>query len=150
MKYLLVIQATIIFGMLLFCNNTFAQPARSPVLLEKPTAEDIYYRGTGAYYAKKYEVAILYFDRAISMNKEFYSRAHNKRGQCNFKLKKYEEARIDYDKAIEKSPQFGEAFNNRGELFLELKKYDQALNDLNKTIKLYPRSSEAFFNKGLV
>jgi len=117
MKHPFVFQMVLIFWFLISCNNTFAQAGRSPIVLEKPSAEDIYYRGTSAYFLKKYEVAIFYFDRVIKMDNDFYSKGYNKRGQCNFQLKNYEEALLDYDEAIENTPRFAEAFNNRGRLF---------------------------------
>jgi hypothetical protein len=40
------------FGMFVLCNNALAQAARGPITVDKPTSEDMYYRGTSAFLLK--------------------------------------------------------------------------------------------------
>jgi hypothetical protein len=49
MKSLLIIQVAMFFGMFVLCNNALAQAARGPITVDKPTSEDMYYRGTSAF-----------------------------------------------------------------------------------------------------
>ncbi len=54
-----------------------------------------------------------------------------------------------YGKAIEKDPQFAEAYNNRGIVKRKSGDYSGAIKDYNKAIELKPLFAEAYNNRGV-
>ena len=53
-------------------------------------------------------------------------------------------------KAIQKNPDFPQAYNNRANAYRELKYYDRAINDYNAAIRLNPDFDKAYSNRGNV
>src|SRR5215467_8138910 len=60
------------------------------------------------------------------------------RGNRYFAAKKYEEAGLNYRKAVQKDPQFGEAFYRFGLNELEEKKFPEAYSALTEAALLLP------------
>jgi tetratricopeptide (TPR) repeat protein len=55
----------------------------------------------------------------------------------------------DFSKAIEKNPDFAEAYNNRGLVYAKQRDFIQAIADYTKAIALNPSFSAAYNNRGL-
>jgi len=84
---------------------------------------------------KEYENAIEYFEKALSLDNQFYFAQHNL-AQCYEKLNNIDLAIENYNKAeVINLHKFNNTLNNLGNIFLKQKKYDQSekyfLNALN-------------------
>ena len=110
---------------------------------------DCYRRGYDAQSKKQYDDAIMWYTKAIEMNREFVW-AYNNRGNVYHDLKKYEKALADYDKAIALAPEDAIAYNNRGNTYQVLKEYEKALADYDKAIALNPEYTDAYISRGNV
>jgi len=56
---------------------------------------------------------------------------------------------VDYlNKAIQKNPNFAEAYNNRGNAYRDLNQLQKALSDYNQAISLKPNYVQAYNNRG--
>jgi predicted O-linked N-acetylglucosamine transferase (SPINDLY family) len=101
-----------------------------------PTNKDIFYNlGIIKDEMKEYENAIKYFEKALSLDNQYYFAQHNL-AQCYEKLNNIDLAIENYNKAeFINLHKFNNTLNNLGNIFLKQKKYDQSekyfLNALN-------------------
>jgi len=72
------------------------------------------------------------------------------RGVCRLTQHRYDEARSAFDRALEKQPDYAEAFINRGLAWEGLKKDDKAAGDYKKALSLIPAAAKAHLNLGLI
>jgi tetratricopeptide (TPR) repeat protein len=84
---------------------------------------------------KRYEEAIVSYERAIALNPE-YATAYNNLGITYKDQKRYEEAIVSYERAIALDSNLKQAFANRGESYRLVKRYEEALKDFDRAIEL--------------
>ena len=96
---------------------------------------------------KKFNKAILYYKKAIKLNKHqydyYYNLAISYKGNLEFN-----KAIKCYDKAIKLKPNYAEAYNNKGNILKELGKFSESLDCYTKAINFKPDYAEAYNNKG--
>lgn len=93
------------------------------------------------------EKAIVYFDLAVSFNKDdptFFSN----RGVALQELGRYADAIESFDTAIAIHPEYGDAYMNRGIALQHLKQYEQALSSYDKALVLKPNAIKIYTNRG--
>ena len=61
----------------------------------------------------------------------------------------YKEAIQMYTEAIEKDPQYKDAYNNRGVAHFREGRYQQAINDYDQSLQIDPDYTEAYYNRGM-
>lgn len=125
---------------------------------ESASAEQYYDRGLRKFEQLETSAAILYFDKAVSINPTF-AIAYAKRGWCKALQSDFDGAMADLDKAIELNPKSGEAYYYRGEL-RKLKvstgELDEALTratilkDFSTAIENDPRLPGAYYARGFM
>ncbi len=71
------------------------------------------------------------------------------RGNMMYELKRYQEAIVAYNKAIQRKPDYADAYNNRGVAKGDLGQYFAAISDYDKAIQLKPDEATAYGNRGL-
>ena len=71
-----------------------------------------------------------------------------RKGNRAYDAKNYTEAIDNYNKAIEKQPDFADAYNNRGVAYDSLGEYNKAIADYNEAIRLKPDAAVAYNNRG--
>lgn len=106
-------------------------------------------RGDALVDEKRFEEALLDFDKAIELLPK-YAMAYYNRGNLYQKQKKYEQALADFNYAIRYRRDFDKAYNNRGTLYKEINRLDEALVDYDRAISLNPDYHMAFNNRGSV
>ena len=74
----------------------------------------------------------------------------NSVGLTKLRQGQYELAIQDFSQAIERNPNYAEAFNNRGDAYHLKGDNTRALQDFNQAIRLDPSLAEAFFHRGTV
>lgn len=96
-----------------------------------------------------YELAIIFFSKAIELDSSFYLNYY-RRAVVYKKMKKFDLAISDLYRA-EKSHQSNElVYYNRAVIYMMQKNWSKTLRDLNKAIKINPKFSNAYFNRGFV
>jgi tetratricopeptide (TPR) repeat protein len=91
----------------------------------------------------KYQDAIPYFDRAISIAAD-YADAYLYRGIAEHNLAKTDSALVDLDKATELNPNLVRAFDERGRIFFDKGDTAKAIDEFSKSIKIQP-STDAYY-----
>ena len=81
---------------------------------------------------KKYEEAIIQWEKAINLNPKYYF-GYNNLGSAYFEINKFDRALQNFNKALQINDKYFEAFYNRGNVFFKL-------NDLNKALENYQQS----------
>lgn len=69
-------------------------------------------------------------------------------GNEYFKKGQYQLALKEYDKAINRDPNYAEAFSNRGLVYAELNQCQRAIEDYNKAISIKKDLAEVYYNRG--
>ncbi|MFP5273801.1 tetratricopeptide repeat protein, partial [Coleofasciculus sp.] len=106
-------------------------------------AEDWFKRGFCLSHLKRYEEALVSYDKAIELNPND-APAWVIRGGVLYKLERYEEALVSYEKAIELNPNYAPAWGLRGGVLIlggvlnNLERYQEALVSYDKVIELDP------------
>ena len=98
---------------------------------------------------KQFEKAIVWLNKAISINPNNHS-VFNNLGVCYKELKKYNEALSNFQNAIKIKHDYAEAYNNLAIIYKSLENYKEAIKNYNKAIRLKPDYAEAYNNLGLV
>ena len=111
--------------------------------------EVIHYIGIVKIQLKQFEEAIVWFNRAISINPNNHS-VFNNLGVCYRELKKYNEALNNFKIALNIKPDYAEAYNNLAIIYRSLENYNEAIENYHKAIKLKPDYAEAYNNLGIV
>lgn len=122
----------------------------SDVINQDSTIPVAYYdRGCFLENEKKYEDAIIDFNKAVDLKPD-YTEVYLRRGILFKELKRYQEAINDYNKAIQLKPDLADAYNNRGIIFNELQRYQEAIDDYSQAIRLKPAYVKAYNNRGII
>ena len=87
------------------------------------------------YELNKYDEAIVYWEKAIKLNQNYFF-GYNNIGNVYFKKNEIENAILNYDKALNLKNDYYEAYHNRGNAFLKIRKFEKALDDYNKALKI--------------
>jgi tetratricopeptide (TPR) repeat protein len=92
--------------------------------------EVIHYIGIVKIQLKQFEEAIVWFNRAISINPNNHS-VFNNLGVCYRELKKYNEALNNFKIALNIKPDYAEAYNNLAIIYRSLENYNEAIKRQN-------------------
>ena len=87
---------------------------------------------------------------AITLAEVYYhlGNTHHRAGDAHHNEGDYDQAIKAFTKAIEKKPDYPEAYTNRGIDYVKKRNYELAIADHNKAIELNQDSAEAYFNRG--
>lgn len=97
----------------------------------------------------KNELAVAYFNNAISVDSSRYEGHYNK-GYFLQENGEYQEALQVYSDLIRHNNSFYNAYFNRGYIYFEyLNEPDSAIHEFSKTIGFNPLNYKAFYNRGL-
>lgn len=108
-----------------------------------PAYKEAYYQlGMSYGYQDRYDVALVYMDKAIALEADYLT-ARNWRALILFEMKRYEEAVEEYGNAILLDPRNDELYVRRAAAALECKKIDNAVRDLDFALELNPSNVEA-------
>ena len=108
-----------------------------------------YFVGTTFLQLKKYNEAIINFEKSLTYNSNF-AETYNNLGIALAEKKKYTFALNNYNKAINLKADYIDAYLNRGISFSKLKKYKEAIQDFNFVVNIDPYNSKAFNSLGNV
>jgi tetratricopeptide (TPR) repeat protein len=98
---------------------------------------------------KKYQSALIYFDRAIRLEAND-SNAWGQRGRALLKLDRYEEALVSFKRAIELDPSYGWAWGQQGWILGELNRYEEALVSFERATEIDPEYRWAWNKRGWI
>lgn len=129
--------------------NAFTMYVAMPGLKAEYAADGYNNRGVSQRAAKKPDLAIVDYSKAIELdpkNPRFYVN----RGNAKVDLKQGGEALADYGRAIAINPKHAPAFAARGHYYASIEKTDDALADLAKAIELQPSDSESYYTRAFV
>jgi tetratricopeptide (TPR) repeat protein len=98
---------------------------------------------------KRYEDALICYDKALSLRPNYHDALRNK-GHALQELRCYEDALICYDKALSLQPIYQEAYINKAYVLKVIKNYDEAIKNYDKALALNSSSADAFSGKALV
>lgn len=71
------------------------------------------------------------------------------RGDECYDKKDYENAIAEYTRAIEKDPDYVEAYNHRGNAYIEKRDYDKAIEEYTRALEIKPDFETAYINRAL-
>ncbi|NTU96706.1 MAG: tetratricopeptide repeat protein [Chlorobiaceae bacterium] len=117
--------------------------------LQPANFDAIFLLATAAAQQKKYDEALILFERAHKLNSR-HPETLNNRGNVLKELKRYEEALASYDLSLSVRPGNAETYTNRGVALQELKRYEEALASYDRAVLLNPRNAVIYNNKGVV
>ncbi len=90
--------------------------------------------------------AILKFNRALTLNPDYYPAKYN-RGLALLKMGKLEQALDDFNQVISLSPSYAEAYANRGNVLFRLEMLEEALESYNQALEINSSLSYVLKNK---
>ena len=110
-----------------------------------------FYLAQGNSYANlgQLDEAVIYYDKAIQLNKDSANGYHNL-GLLWLTKRDYDKALIYTDNAIQLNPNYAESYFVRGYIWSEKGYKDKALADYDKTILLNPKHDAAYNNRGTI
>ena len=112
-------------------------------------ASDMYYnRGCALQTLRRYEEALVCFQRAVELQPGFIDAIVNS-GSVQLALRRFEAALANFDIVVEKAPKDAEAWNNRANALVELGREAEALASLDKALALDPNYANAWNNRGV-
>ena len=114
----------------------------------QPAPDMLYNRGCTLQALRRYEEALVCFQRAAELQPDFIDAIVNC-GVVQLALHRYEAALAIFDGVVEKAPNDAEAWNNRGNALLELGREVEALASLEKALALNPKYVNAWNNRGV-
>ncbi|GAB4296911.1 MAG: hypothetical protein Fur0025_34720 [Oscillatoriaceae cyanobacterium] len=118
-------------------------------MMPGPEAAAAFSEGNNQAQSGDFAGAIVSFDRAISLDPDFYQAWAN-RGFALNGLARYAEALASYDEALMIQPNFYPAWLNRGVSLKNLGRYEAALICYDRAIELDATEHLAFANRGFV
>jgi tetratricopeptide (TPR) repeat protein len=101
----------------------------------EPAGKDHISAGITYEKAKKYDLAINEFTKAIELDPGYYL-SYIDRGEIYMKVQKYDQAITDFTKALEIAPNNWVPLALRGEVYCKLNNYEQANADVKKVLSL--------------
>ena len=111
--------------------------------------EGLFYTGLSFLWAKDYEKALSYFEKAVEKNPKNADVWFNI-GYCDAVLRQYTEAIGAYKQAIRIKPNDVDAHYNLGMIYDHLGRYTEAIEEFKKAIRIKPDYADAHYNLGLV
>ena len=97
---------------------------------------------------KDYAGAMAAFNRAISVDPNFYM-AYNNRGVSQLEQGKLEDAKKDFEKTLQLNPKYAAASSNLSAIYFKQKDYKKALEYANAAITNDPNYANAYVNRGM-
>ena len=97
--------------------------------------------------ANHYEEALLAYERAIQLNRN-YTVAYYYKGAVLYYLRRYEEALLAYERAIRLNPDYANTYIGKGLVLAKLNRYDAALATYEQAIQRDPTKHRAHHSKG--
>ena len=128
-----------------WCEKHFFNPISHPF----PKAIDSYKRGSNLTKEKKYEDAILSFNKAVEFDPRFVL-AWGCMGDNLHLLGRNEESLKCFEKIIEVYPDDAKAWQNHAFLLMTLNRFEESLQSFNKAVEFSPNYSIAWNNRGQV
>ena len=114
---------------------------------EKLTDKECYQKGNTYFQMSYFKDAIVYFDKAISLNAN-YKEAYGDRGASKANLGQYEAAVLDFQKAEDLGLSTSNLYSNWGYAYYKLKQPEKALIYFEKSIEIDPNNGNAFRWRG--
>ena len=114
----------------------------------QPAPDMFYNRGCTLQALRRYQEALVCFERAAELQPDFVDAIVNC-GIVHLALRRYEAALANFDIVVEKAPRDAEAWNNRANALLELDREEEALASLDKALALNPGYVNAWNNRGV-
>ena len=114
---------------------------------QKENFSKYYINGMEAFSAKKYDEALLNFNRAIVLEPDF-AQSYYLRAHTHFNMENYKEAIADYTKCIDYDPNHTEAYYWRGEAYYDLEDYGNAISNYSEAIKLDSDNTYYYYSRG--
>jgi tetratricopeptide (TPR) repeat protein len=102
--------------------------------------------GIDKYNAGDFQGAIVYYDRAIEINRN-YTDAYYHRGLAKSALRQEKAAIFDYNQAIEINRNYFKAYTDRGVSKYSLGYAKEAIVDFERAIAINPSYADAYFNR---
>jgi tetratricopeptide (TPR) repeat protein/CBS domain-containing protein len=135
-------------------GDTFSKPVQSQDPLEDvknrlKDASDLNKQGYKLAKMKKFEEAIVFFEKALLIDKNFID-ALNNHGWASSQLGRYEEAISYYENAKKIDPNNIRAWRAIGWNLARIHRYDEALTYINTAISLDSHSGRSWNHKGEV
>lgn len=109
--------------------------------------DEINRTGTDYFDKGEYDQAILYYSKAIELDK-IAPGLYANRGNAYQSKGQYNQAISDYDQAIKIKADYATAYEARGRAYHAKGSYDQAIKDFSKAIDLDPKDYGAYHNRG--
>ena len=107
----------------------------------------LFYIGNAYLQTKKFDLAIDYYKKTISSDRNHFN-AYNNLGGTLLTLGRYKEAIEIFKKTIKIKPDFSDAYSNLASCYHNLKQYEDSILNYNKAIKLNPNNFAAYNNLG--
>ena len=128
-------------------TDALTQKAVPEQMIEPATI--YFYRGNAHLHNGDYDTAIVDYDQAIRLKRD-YANAYYNRGLANSIKGNYDTAIANYGQAIRLKPNKANTYYNRGLAFYFKGAYDSAIADFDRAIELNPDLAEAYYNRGLI
>jgi tetratricopeptide (TPR) repeat protein len=118
-----------------------------PVLAYSGDAAGLFGQGNALMDTKNYTEAIVVYDKAISLEPDYFEAWNGKADALN-RVRQFTEALAASDRVISLNPDYVQGWINRGYILYNLGRYDEELKAYETAITLDPSNAEAWFNKG--
>jgi len=135
-----VIKAALFLGILVSCISI-------PVSAYSAEAIDLFAQGNAFMKNKTYSEALRVYDKAITLEPEYFEAWNGKADALN-RAQQFNEALKASDRVLILKPDYVSGWINRGYILYNLGLYDEELKAYETAITFNPASSEAWFNKG--
>ena len=119
------------------------------ILLKNNSPEINYLYGNVLKAQDKYDAAIVAYNYAVSLNKNF-SEAYNNLANTLKKINRVDDAITNYIRAIETKNDNFEAYYNLANLFKSEKRYEEAIKNYKEAIKIKENFVDAYNNIGSI
>jgi tetratricopeptide (TPR) repeat protein len=118
-----------------------------PVLAYSGDAIGWFEQGNALIKTKNYSEAIVVYDKAITLEPDYFE-AWNAKADALNRAQQFTEALAASDRVIALNPNYVQGWINRGYILYNLGRYDEELKAYDTAINIDPASPDAWFNKG--
>jgi tetratricopeptide (TPR) repeat protein len=118
-----------------------------PVIAYSDDAKDFFEQGNTLVNEKNYREAIIAYDKAITLEPDYFEAWNGKADALN-RAQQFTEALVVSDQALNLKPDYVQGWINRGYILYNLNRTDEELKAYETAIAINPGSPEAWFNKG--